>query len=217
MKLLLKTILILTLCGIVYAEQQREESRAVPRSGITIQQPVTATFSVSTTVACPDDGMVLLSSIKRISEEQVEAAQAQNLRNLERERQILRQLEMPVTLNAEKPLTLEQAVLMICAQVDLVPQIDYPALREADVRTDTMTTLPWAHGIKPKNVLNLILEQHGLVYVVNHGMLNITTAKNAQGAKFGRFYYIGDIAGRNGLDNERITDIITSVIEPDSW
>ena len=43
------------------------------RSGITIQQPVTATFSVQTTVTCPDGGTVLLGGIKRLSEGRVEA------------------------------------------------------------------------------------------------------------------------------------------------
>ena len=43
------------------------------RSGITIQQPITATFSVSTTVTCPDGGTVLLGGIKRLSEGRVEA------------------------------------------------------------------------------------------------------------------------------------------------
>jgi len=43
------------------------------RSGITIQQPITATFSVSTTVTCPDGGTVLLGGIKRLSEGRIEA------------------------------------------------------------------------------------------------------------------------------------------------
>jgi general secretion pathway protein D len=43
------------------------------RSGITIQQPVWATFSVSTTVSCPDGGTVMLGGIKRLSEGRNEA------------------------------------------------------------------------------------------------------------------------------------------------
>jgi len=43
------------------------------RSGITIQQPIWATFSVSTTVSCPDGGTVMLGGIKRLSEGRVEA------------------------------------------------------------------------------------------------------------------------------------------------
>jgi general secretion pathway protein D len=45
----------------------------VARSGITIQQPVMANFSVMTTVSCPDGGTVLLGGIKRLSEGRIEA------------------------------------------------------------------------------------------------------------------------------------------------
>jgi general secretion pathway protein D len=45
----------------------------VARSGVTIQQPIMATFSVMTTVSCPDGGTALLGGIKRLSEGRVEA------------------------------------------------------------------------------------------------------------------------------------------------
>ena len=48
-------------------------STRVARSGITVQQPEIATFSVSTTVNCPDGGTVLLGGIKRLSEARSEA------------------------------------------------------------------------------------------------------------------------------------------------
>jgi len=53
----------------------RESVRTTRRaqSGITIQQPITATFAVSTTVTSPDGGTVLLGGIKRLSEGRVEA------------------------------------------------------------------------------------------------------------------------------------------------
>jgi general secretion pathway protein D len=44
----------------------------VARRGITIQQPITATFSVNTTVSCPDGGTVMLGGIKRMAEERIE-------------------------------------------------------------------------------------------------------------------------------------------------
>jgi general secretion pathway protein D len=47
--------------------------RQIARSGITVQQPVTANFYVNTTVNCPDGGTVLLGGIKRMSEGRVEA------------------------------------------------------------------------------------------------------------------------------------------------
>jgi len=54
-------------------DPQATSRRTSPvRSGITIQQPVTATFSVSSTLTCPDGGTVLLGSLRRLSEGQVE-------------------------------------------------------------------------------------------------------------------------------------------------
>jgi len=46
--------------------------RTTSQSGVTIQQPIWATFSVMTTVSCPDGGTVLLGGIKRLSEGRVE-------------------------------------------------------------------------------------------------------------------------------------------------
>jgi general secretion pathway protein D len=47
--------------------------KTTSQSGVTIQQPIWSTFSVSTTVTCPDGGTVLLGGIKRLSEGRVEA------------------------------------------------------------------------------------------------------------------------------------------------
>ena len=60
--------------GLVSADP-RYQSRTVvkARSGVTVQQPVTANFSVNTTVTCPDGGTVLLGGIKRLSEMRIEA------------------------------------------------------------------------------------------------------------------------------------------------
>ena len=57
------------------APDPRQTSRrtTTARSGITIQQPIIATFSVQTTVTCPDGGTVLLGGMKRLSEGRVEA------------------------------------------------------------------------------------------------------------------------------------------------
>ena len=52
--------------------RSNSKRRTTSKSGVTIQQPIWATFSVSTTVNCPDGGTVLLGGIKRLSEGRVE-------------------------------------------------------------------------------------------------------------------------------------------------
>lgn len=49
-------------------ERETNENAQVVRQGTTIQEPVTSSFSVSTTVNVPDGGTALLGGIKRLSE-----------------------------------------------------------------------------------------------------------------------------------------------------
>jgi general secretion pathway protein D len=111
----------------------------------------------------------------------------------ETERRIVRQLDVPVSLNVNQPLTLEQALHMLCRQVDLDVYIDRAALQEADIQTGIMVTMPSANGIRMRSVLNTILDQHGLAWVVKNEMLNITTKRRSQGEKYPRMHYVGDI------------------------
>jgi len=192
---ILQTFLILTLCGVLYAEpatQQRE---------IQLSTMIPPDFSRQ---FCTPDW-----------EDLIGRRQGQ----LETEQRILRQLEMPVTVNIDQSLTLEQAVNMICAQVDLVPHVDRAILLECRIWTCTMVTMPRANGVRAKSVLNVILEQHGFTYTVRNEMFNITTKGRARGEKFHRMYYVGDIVNEipEGLDFSSIMGIIQSVIEPDSW
>jgi general secretion pathway protein D len=53
-------------------ERASTQKRTTATRGITVQQPVIATFSVSTTVNCPDGGTVLLGGMKRLSEGRTE-------------------------------------------------------------------------------------------------------------------------------------------------
>ena len=112
----------------------------------------------------------------------------------EKEQQIKRQLEMPVALNVNTPLTLEQAVKMLCSAVDIPVWFDEAGLKEAGVLTGTLVTMPPTNGIKMKNALSLILDQQGeITYVVKKELLNITSKHRAKGEMNVRFYYIGDL------------------------
>ena len=130
-----------------------------------------------------------------------------------REQQILQQLEMPVTLNNESALPLETALKMFCDQVGIPVFLDRAALSEAGISVGTMVSVPRGNGIKIRldTVLNAILDQHNLAWVVSNEMLRITTQRRAMGAMVVRIYYTGDFPCGGLLD------IIQTVIEPESW
>jgi hypothetical protein len=75
--------------------------------------------------------------------------------------------------------------------------------------------MPVAKGIKLKSMLDTILDQHGLAYVVKNEMLQITSKKRAKGETFIRVYYIGDLDEIS--PDFCITHLILTTIEPDSW
>ena len=111
----------------------------------------------------------------------------------EMEQRILQQLNTPITLNVIHGLPLEQALQMICAEVGIVPFIDRAALQEADVLTSAIVKIPVANGTRARSVLNAVLEQLGLAYVVDNELLRITTQRRARGALITKMYYVGDL------------------------
>ena len=111
----------------------------------------------------------------------------------ETEQRIMRQLQQPVLLEVDRSMTLEQALNVLCGQVDIIPYIDRAALESEDIQTGIMVTMPPANGIKMMSVLTTLLDQHDLTYVVKNEMLNITTIRRAKGDLYGRLYYVGDI------------------------
>ena len=122
-------------------------------------------------------------------------ASNQNLqyKRSESERQIIQQLGMPVTLNVNRPIPLEQALQQLCSQVGISPYLDRAALSEVNILTDTMITMPIANEIKLKSALNTVLEQLDLAYVVKNEVLTITSKKKAKGTTYTKPYYVGDL------------------------
>jgi len=188
------------------------------------------TLIVQTMIAVAFCGIVCADQCPQTDREaQLMAARQQQ--RPESERQILRQLDVPITLNIDKSCTLEQALNMVCAQIDIVPTIDEAAFREANIWADKTVALPWTYGgIRAKSVLNVILDQGDLVYTVNGGTFSITTKskekERAQEVKFPQLHYVGDIIpvtptatgiGVGGLKLGNLMELIQTVVEPDSW
>ena len=63
-----------------------------------------------------------------------------------------------------------------------------------------------------KTVLDALLEQHGLAYVVKNEMLYITCQRRAKGDLFVKMHYVGDINNAGDL-----LEIVQTVIQPESW
>ncbi|MGL4595375.1 MAG: type II secretion system protein GspD [Thermoguttaceae bacterium] len=117
-------------------------------------------------------------------------------RRPESEREIIRKLEMPVSLNLGRPIPLEQLVRLLSAQTGVEIFLDYPALREVDVTSDTVVSIQLVKEIKLKSVLNLVLNQLGLSYVVEDEVLKVTSATKARGTLYQEVYYVSDLVMR---------------------
>ncbi|MCL2005067.1 MAG: hypothetical protein FWG73_02775 [Planctomycetaceae bacterium] len=129
-----------------------------------------------------------------------------------RQQLILQQLEIPVALNIESPLPLEEVLNIFCGQMDIPWFME--CVTDIDVSTETLVHIPQGHGIhlRLRTVLDLILDPLGLIYVVNGDELHITTKHQTQGELFVKIYYVGDIKNSDGL-----IEIIPAIIEPNSW
>ena len=129
------------------------------------------------------------------------------------EQEIYRQLEMPVSLNFDRPMPLGHVLKFLGGQTGVDIFIDHLALREVDVTTETPVSIQLMKEIKLKSVLKLVLEQLGLTYVVQHEMLKITSISKARGQYFTKSYYVGDLImgipnfnGSNPVDFQRSMD-----------
>ena len=116
-----------------------------------------------------------------------------NSRRPASEQEIYRRLEMPVSLNLERPMPLGYVLKMLSGQTGVEIFVDYPALREVDVTTETPVSIQLMKEIRLKSVLNLVLEQLGLTYIVKHEMLNVTSISKAKGQYYPHTYYVGDL------------------------
>ncbi|MDR2756905.1 MAG: hypothetical protein LBC20_14495 [Planctomycetaceae bacterium] len=114
-------------------------------------------------------------------------------RRPESENEILKKLEMPVTLNFDRPMPLVEVLKFLSGQTGVDIIVDWAALRDVDITSDQMITIQLMKEIKLRSVLNVILEPYHLAYVVKNEMLNITSAAKAKGELYVKTYYVGDL------------------------
>ena len=139
--------------------------------------------------------------------------EAINSRRPESEREICRQLEMPVSLNFDRPQELGYVLQLLSGQTGVEIFVDHTALHEVDVTTETPVSIQLMKEIKLKSVLNLVLNQLGLTYIVKNEMLNITSISKAKGEYYSYTYYVGDLImgipnfnGSNPMDMQSAMD-----------
>jgi hypothetical protein len=141
--------------------------------------------------------------------------------NQQNEHRILAQLEKPVTLKKEDQLPLEAALDLLCLQVDIAPILDKDALREINLSPGTLTQVPTVNNVKLKDALKLFCDQHNLAWIVKNEMLVITSKKRVKGDLVLRTYSAADLINNSARSDTpnygRLLDIITNVIEPESW
>jgi type II secretory pathway component GspD/PulD (secretin)/tetratricopeptide (TPR) repeat protein len=133
----------------------------------------------------------------------------------EKEREIYRRLDGPMS-NLEfkdKPLREVLDDLHSCTGINIVP--DEPALNEAGISLQQPLSMKLEGGISLKSVLNLLLHQVHLTYVVANEALNITTEEHARGKLVTKIHPVLDLVMpvRNAPGTES-TSVLKAVGQP---
>ncbi|MDR0392384.1 MAG: hypothetical protein LBH59_10790, partial [Planctomycetaceae bacterium] len=111
----------------------------------------------------------------------------------ETEKQIIRKLETPISFSTDRPIAFREFIDLLRAQTGVNIDVDWQELGDAYITSDSPVSLQLNNEIKLKNVLNQVLGQRGLAYVVKNEILNITTVRKARGQFVTKRYYVGDL------------------------
>ncbi|MDR3111021.1 MAG: hypothetical protein LBU65_15230 [Planctomycetaceae bacterium] len=114
----------------------------------------------------------------------------------ESEQNIIKSLELPVSLNVAEPMSLSQFINLLKGQTGVPIVMDIASMRMVDVTPDVMISLHLSQDIKLRNALSLVLQQVGLSYVVEHEVLKITSSQASRGKLIPKIYYVGDLVQR---------------------
>jgi len=131
-------------------------------------------------------------------------------------------LHRPVNVSfAETPLA--DAVEIIAEATGCQMFLDRRGLAEAGIEADVPVNIR-LQEVPAEMVLGLMLGQLGLDYYIKHGVIVVTTAEKAVADLEVRVYPVQDLIEPIGLtrrspDTEasRLTDVIQSSVEPESW
>lgn len=129
----------------------------------------------------------------------------------------LSSLDEPFLQNGDKPASFADFLQQIKEQTGMEITADYPTLlRDANVTAETPVSLfQTGKEIKLKSVLNVVLEQLGLGYFVENGVLQITSIPAAKSKRIFAMYNVTDIVGDK--EDESLIDLVKAVAHSDSW
>lgn len=116
----------------------------------------------------------------------------QNGRRSPRELEIERLLKTPVSAQYENaPLTM--VIQDLCKMAGINVFFDEAAMRQEGITSETAVNLSEVNDIRLESALNLILEQHGLTYVIKNEVLKITSEAMRDGEVYPVTYYVADL------------------------
>jgi hypothetical protein len=128
--------------------------------------------------------------------------------------------ERPISVDfKDTPLDNMAAALQKLVHVPIA--IDKKELEEASISDHVPVTLA-ASSISARSVLDLILKPHDLNWIVDRGIVVITTADRAKTAVTIHLYPVADLVISESedayvADFESLIDLITSTVSPSSW
>ena len=123
-----------------------------------------------------------------------------------KEKGILQALNTPITVNFKNS-RLEDVLEYIRTITGQSIVLDPEALRDLEVSYDSPVTMS-AKGVTVRTVLRKVLNDLGLAYVIEHELINVTSAQKAKENMVVRSYYVGDLlAGLNPIDTSRLPPV----------
>ena len=106
--------------------------------------------------------------------------------------EILRKLEMPITMPFEQPMPLDTVVDFIRQNTGINIMVDEAALAEAGATSD-VNVVTNLQNISLKNYLKHVLAPYSLSYIVEDEVLTITGANKRSGKTVTKYYPVADL------------------------
>jgi hypothetical protein len=117
---------------------------------------------------------------------------------------------------------LSDAIAYLKDQHKIEIQLDARALGEVGIDAGTPITKKMS-GVSLRSALRLLLREHSLTYLINDGVLMITTPEEADNQLITKIYPVGDLVLPPGApegsqpDFDSLIDLIKSTVKPTSW
>lgn len=113
-------------------------------------------------------------------------------------------------------LALAEAAQLLSAQLDIPIRFHNRGLEDVGLGLDTPVNFQLAE-VSGETLLRLLLKQYDLTYVIEAEGIVFTTPEEAEQNVPARFYNIDGIIPGPNRDYDSITDLVSTIIDPESW